>query len=76
LLEACKGVTDKSDKTVGEYMGFKLSVRFDSFSKQLKLLLRGNLTYSIDLGTDTFGNITRINNALDSLDKRLEGQKA
>ena len=34
------------------------------------------MTYSIDLGTDTFGNITRINNALDGLEKRLEGQKS
>jgi hypothetical protein len=38
--------------------------------------MRGNMTYSVDLGTDAFGNITRINNALDSLDKRLEGQKS
>jgi hypothetical protein len=76
LLECCKGVTDKSDKFVGEYMGFKMSVAFDSFSKQFKLLLRGNLTYQLDLGTDAFGNITRINNALDDLPKRLEGQRS
>jgi hypothetical protein len=76
LLEACKGISDKVDKPVGEYLGFKLSIRFDSFSKQFSLLMRGNMTYSVELGTDAFGNITRINNALDSLDKRLEGQKS
>jgi hypothetical protein len=76
LLEACKGITKTGDKPIGEYMGFKLSLHFESFAKQFSLLLRGNLTYSIDLGTDTFGNITRINNALDSLDKRLAGQIA
>jgi hypothetical protein len=76
LLEACKGVGDKTDKPVGEYMGFKLSIRFDSFTKQISLLMRGHMTYSVELGTDAFGNITRINNALDGLDKRLEGQKS
>ena len=72
LLEACKGITDKADKPIGEYMGFKLSVSLDSFYKQVKLQLRGSMTYQTDLGTDTFGNITRINNALDELPKRLE----
>ncbi|GHV36782.1 hypothetical protein FACS18949_16560 [Clostridia bacterium] len=76
LLECCKGVTDKSDKFIGEYMGFKMSVAFDSFSKQFRLLLRGNPTYQLDLGTDAFGNITRINHALDDLPKRLEGQQS
>jgi hypothetical protein len=76
LLECCKGVTDKNEKAVGEYMGFKLSIRFDTYSKQYSLLLRGNMTYSVDLGTDAFGNMTRINNALDGLDKRLDGQKS
>jgi hypothetical protein len=75
LLDACKGVTDKADKQVGEYMGFKLTIRFDSFSKQFQLLMRGAMTYQTELGTDAFGNITRINNALDSLPKKLEGAR-
>ena len=72
LLDACKGLTDKSDKLIGEYMGFEMSLSYESFYKQVKLQLRGNLSYQIELGTDTFGNITRINNALDDLPKRLE----
>ena len=76
LLEACKGTKDKSDRVIGEYMGFKMSLSYDTFSQQFKLLLRGNLTYQLDLGTDAFGNITRINNALDDLPKRLDGLKS
>jgi hypothetical protein len=34
--------------------------------------MRGNMTYSVVLSTDAFGNITRINNALDGLGKHLE----
>jgi hypothetical protein len=55
LLESCKGVTDKADKPIGDYMGFKMSVRFDSFSQQFSVLLRGQMTYAVDLGTDAGG---------------------
>jgi hypothetical protein len=74
LREACKGITDSDGTSIGEYMGFGLAIRLDGFSEQFKLLLRGNMTYSIDLGTDTYGNIARINHALDSLPTHLEQQ--
>jgi N12 class adenine-specific DNA methylase len=76
LLEACKTITDKTDKPVGEYMGFKMSIRFEPMAKQFHLLLRGSMTYQVDLGTDAFGNITRINNALGGLPERLVGAKS
>ena len=76
LLEACKGVKDKKEVDVGEYMGFNMSVQFESMNNLLKLSLRGNMTYQVDLGPDTFGNITRINNVLNELPKRLEGAKS
>ncbi len=34
------------------------------------------MTYQTDLGSDAFGNITRINNVLHDLPKRLAGTKA
>jgi hypothetical protein len=61
--------------SVGEYMGFNMSLNFDGFSQQMNLFLRGAMTYKIDLGTDALGNITRINNALDKLSERLENAK-
>jgi hypothetical protein len=54
-------------------MGFKMSLRYENFGQQMNLLLRGAMTYQVDLGTDGFGNITRINNALDKLSERLDG---
>jgi len=77
LLEACKGLTGRDEKWIqGEYMGFELSLQYaGGFDKQVNLLLRRILTYKVDLGTDAFGNITRINNALDSLPDRLDGAK-
>jgi N12 class adenine-specific DNA methylase len=77
LLEACKGIKGReAESPIGEYMGFKLAIQFSSLSKQFSLLMRGNMTYSVDLGADAFGNISRVNHALDKLSERLEGQKA
>ncbi len=42
----------------------------------VKLNLRGTLTYQMELGAGAFGNITRINNALADLPKKLETAKA
>jgi predicted nucleic acid-binding Zn-ribbon protein len=77
LLESCKGVKGvHSDVPIGEYMGFKMSLHYESFAQQINLLMRGVMTYKIDLGTDSFGNITRINNALEKLPERLDGAKS
>ena len=76
LLEACKGVKDRTETSMVEYMGFKMSIQYDSHSSLFKLNLRGNMTYQTDLGTDAFGNITRINNTLEGLPKRLDGAKS
>jgi hypothetical protein len=45
LLDACKGIKDrKSDLPVGEYMGFNMSLRYESYGSQINLLLRGAMT--------------------------------
>jgi len=74
LLEACKGVKGRNtDVFIGEYMDFKMSLRYESFGSQINLLLRGAMTYQIELGTDALGNLTRLSHALDKLPERLEG---
>ena len=76
LLGMCKMVAGRDDDIIaGEYMGFDMSLRYDSYSQQIHLLLHGAMTYQVDLGTDALGNITRINNALDNLSQRMDGVK-
>ena len=76
LLEACKDVKGRNvDVPIGEYMGFRMSLQYESFGKEISLYLRGAITYKLELGTDALGNITRINNALDKLHERLAGAK-
>ncbi len=76
LLESCKGINDKKVMPIGEYMGYNLSLSMEGFASVIKLNIRGAMTYQVELGTDAFGNITRINNALNDLPKKLEGAKA
>ena len=64
ILDACKTVTGKESVRIGTYLGFDISMSFDGFDRKYSLTLKGSVSYSIELGADAFGNITRINNAL------------
>ena len=72
ILELCKKVTDLKGIYIGEYRGFKMYLEFNSFSKIFQVALKNKQTYRAVLGTDKVGVITRINNALESMDKQLE----
>ena len=75
LLDACSTVKSIGQTPIGNYMGFEMSLQFESFDKSFKLLLKGKATQTIELGKDAFGNITRINNALAGLPERLAEAK-
>lgn len=64
LLEACKSVQGSEAVNIGTYLGFDLHLSFDTVYKKFRLSMKGALSHSIDMGVDTFGNITRMNNAL------------
>lgn len=76
LLEACKTVIGKEPTKIGSYLGFDMNLSFDSFYKKFSLTLKGDLSYCAELGMDTFGNMTRINNALRiDIPERLKSSK-
>ena len=72
ILDACKAMTSPDAVPLGEYRGFQTELSFDTFSKEYVIKLKGELGYFVSLGTDTYGNITRLDNALEGLSKRLE----
>ena len=70
ILEACQAMTNPDPISLGEYRGFQMELYFEA--REYKVKLKGELGYPVTLGTDTFGNITRFDNALEGLPKRLE----
>lgn len=75
LLECIQNLKSMEVKVVGEYRGFNMEISFDSFSKNIKLKLKNKFSYSIDLGTDVNGNITRINNCLENIAKDIPHER-
>lgn len=72
ILEACKMMTSPEPQELGSYMGFPMLFSFDGFNKQYQISLRGSLSHTATLGTDIHGNITRLNNILAEIPKKLE----
>lgn len=69
LIERCKTMTSTDPTIIGEYRGFKMILSFDSLYKTHKLTLQNSRSYTLEIGTDVFGNIQRIDNALASIPK-------
>lgn len=76
LIEACKAKTTPEPTPLGEYRGFNMELAFDTFTREYAVKLKGNITHSATLGTDVYGNITRIDNVIDNLEIRLNQAKA
>ena len=73
LIAVCKEMKAvNTPVAVGEYLGMKMTASFDSFLRKFSLTLKGNLSHTIDIGSDPSGNITRINNVLEGMTKQLE----
>lgn len=75
LLECVQGLKSMEVKEIGEYRGFKMEISFDSFSRNIKLKLKNKFSYSLDLGTDINGNITRINNCLENISRDIPHER-
>ena len=67
LLAICHNMLTGDAKEIGSYRGLKLSLSFDSYAQEYRLSMMGNLSHTIPLGTDIYGNIQRMDNALESL---------
>ena len=72
LLEACKNKSKADEELIGEYRGFKMLLSFDTLQKQFNMTLKNEYSYHTALGTDVFGNITRLNNTLESIEGNIK----
>lgn len=74
ILSLCKTITSTEQSLlIGNYRGFDMKLSFEG--KHFEITLEQANNYKIELGEDVFGNITRINNAIESIPHLLEKQK-
>ncbi len=71
LLNLLPMVQDTKPVHVGSFRGFDVEVSLEQFGKH-GLTLKGAAEHRIELGADALGNIMRVENALASLDKKLD----
>ena len=71
LLNILPTVQDTKPVHVGSFRGFDVEVSLEQFGKH-GLTLKGAAEHHVELGADALGNILRVENALASLDKKLD----
>ena len=72
LLAVCKDIkTVDAAMDIGNYQGFNMRIQFDGWSKEFILSVKHEAVSKVHLGADALGNITRINNLLDSYPEKL-----
>lgn len=72
MLAACKKVQGVGKMALGSYRGFAMELSFLPISGVYSLALQGSLTYTVELGGDASGNISRIDNTLANIAGYLE----
>lgn len=72
IIDACQQMNSPDPITLGSYRGFQMELSFDIVERAYKVALKGKLRYTVTLGSDLYGNITRLDNALEGLEKRLD----
>ena len=72
LLAVCKDIKSvDAAMDIGSYQGFNMRIQFDSWSKEFILTVKHESVVKVRLGADALGNITRINNLLESYPEKL-----
>ncbi len=58
--------------SIGTYKGFGLKLEYNEFLSGFNLHITGKYHYTIELGANPIGNITRIDNALEGMEPALQ----
>ena len=71
IIETCQKKINSDPVIIGEYRNFKMELYFERFCKEYRINLKNNLTYAVSIGTDAFGNITRLDNVIGAIHNEL-----
>ena len=75
IIAACKEMTSPAPVPLGRYRGFETELSFDTTERFYCVTIKGETGKQVSLGDDVFGNITRIDNAVERFADDLEKAK-
>ena len=75
IIDVCTRMTGSDAVLLGSYRGFSMVLAYDSHSNEYRITLKGTLSHTVTLGADVFGNITRLDNALENLAGSLQAEQ-
>ena len=76
IIDVCTKMTGSDAVLLGQYRGFSMVLAYDGMSNEYRITLKGTLSHTVTLGADVFGNITRLDNALENLAGNLDSEQA
>ncbi|MBQ7646152.1 MAG: DEAD/DEAH box helicase family protein, partial [Clostridia bacterium] len=76
ILALCKMMTNPEPVNIGSYRGFVMELFFDKMEREYKIALKNELRHTVQLGTDIFGNIQRLDNLIASFPDKLKACEA
>ena len=76
ILSACQNLKDMQTISLGQYRGFAMSLTLENFGKDYVLTLKGERSHRVLLGTDSRGNLLRIDHALEQISERLSQEQS
>ena len=76
ILDICTRMTGSDAVLLGQYRGFSMVLAYDGKSNEYRITLKGTLSHTVTLGADVFGNITRLDNALENLSGSLQAEQS
>ena len=71
IIEACKAMKSPEPVPLGSYRGLSMELSYSSVGQEFVIALHGKGTYKVPLGTDIYGNITRLDNKMNELPDNL-----
>ena len=71
IIDACKAMKSPEPVPLGTYCGLSMELSYSSVSQEFVIALHGKGTYKVPLGTDIYGNITRLDNKMNELPDNL-----
>ena len=71
IIDACKAMKSPEPVALGVYRGLSMELAYSSASQEFVITLRGKGKYRVPLGTDIYGNITRLDNKMNELPDNL-----